>query len=61
MKNIDGLLFTLETDDEVKEGEVYYDECMNTTFTIKSGGQIAEADEDPGWNASPKIILTLIS
>lgn len=59
MKNIDGLLFTIETESNIKPGQVYYDPCMDTTFTIKSE-QIAEADQDPGWGASTKIFLTLI-
>lgn len=60
IKNIDGLLFTIETEANIQPGQVYYDPCMDTTFTIKSE-QIAEADHDPGWSASPKIFLTLIS
>lgn len=57
LRNIDGLIFTIDTEDIISEGETYYDQIHDTTFTIQKGEQIAYADKDPGWAEAPMCLL----
>lgn len=60
LKNIDGFVFTIETNDEIKAGESYYDQFHDTTFTIQKGEQIAYSNKDPGWSESPMCLLSQV-
>jgi hypothetical protein len=60
MISIDGCLFSIETNNELIEGAVYFEPDHGTTFTVLNGGQLMSADNDPGWSAAPKVFLELI-